>query len=117
MESGNFAQIASALLSLITLAYVMLSARSKASNEAHIGLEKRVTATETLVASIRSDLMHMPDKEATHRLELRLAEIGHGWHDAAAPPSTPPGWVSAGPMTLRTSSASTRSRRSPSRRR
>lgn len=75
MDSGNVAQIASALLSLITLAYVMLSARSKASTEAHTGLERRVTSIETTVAGIRSDLMHMPDKEATHRLELRLAEI------------------------------------------
>lgn len=75
MDSGNFAQIASAMLSLVTLAYVILSGRSKASSDAHAALERRTTGIETTVAGIRSDLTHMPDKEATHRLELRLSEI------------------------------------------
>lgn len=75
MEWGNVAQIASVVLALGAIINGWFSSRSKASAEAHSSLERRVTLVEMSTAAIRSDIGHMPDKEAMHRLELRLAEI------------------------------------------
>ena len=75
MEWGNLAQIGSVILALVAIINGWISSRTKASSESHAGLERRVTSVEMSLASMRSDLGHMPDKEAMHRLELRLAEI------------------------------------------
>lgn len=91
MEAGNLAQIASALLSLVTLTYVIISARSKASNDKVAKLEgivegrasksvveaieERVRGVERQQIEMESNLSHLPDRETTHRLEMAIARL------------------------------------------
>lgn len=91
MEAGNLAQIASALLSLVTLTYVIISARSKASNDKVAKLEGvvegrasksvveaielRVREVERQQIEMESNLSHLPDREMAHRMEMAIARL------------------------------------------
>jgi hypothetical protein len=37
--------------------------------------EKRLAAIETRLSVVEGDMRHLPDKEATHRLEIGLAQL------------------------------------------
>lgn len=62
-------------VSVIAVGTAILGPRSRASAEAHRGLEVRVASLDTDIAEIRRDIEHLPDVDATHRQELMIAEI------------------------------------------
>jgi len=62
-------------VSVLTLAYTIYSARSKAAAAKVHDLERRVDKVEDRATKIESGLAHLPDKEITHRLELSIMEL------------------------------------------
>lgn len=75
MDLGNVAQIISSLISAIALLVAIIGPRSRATAEAHSKLETRVVAIETEQATVRRDLIHLPDKESFHRIEMELQKL------------------------------------------
>lgn len=82
MEPGTIANWASAVFA--GLAFVMSAAamarkgRDKqiealeGDSEAH---GKKLAAIETRLSVVEGDMRHLPDKEATHRLEMAIAQL------------------------------------------
>lgn len=73
-------------MALATLVYVILSNRSKANADKLSSLDDRVTlinatlghridVAEDKVIRIETNLEHLPDKDATHRMELAIRDL------------------------------------------
>jgi hypothetical protein len=66
---------AAPIISLGTLVYAIISARSKATAERVADVEERVDKLEDRTTTIETDFRHLPDKDSTNRLEVGLAEL------------------------------------------
>ncbi len=62
-------------LNLIAAIRTLLSAGEKMLDERLRKAESKLIDHDRRVQSIESDLKHLPDRNATHRLELMMAEI------------------------------------------
>lgn len=62
-------------ISILNLAYSIFSARSKAAAHKVRSLEQRIEGLEARSTKIESNVVHLPDKEITHRLELSIMEL------------------------------------------
>lgn len=91
MDLGNVAQIGSFIVSLAMFVWVLVSARSKASNDKVAklegvvegrasksvvdALEVRMRDLERKSIEVDGALANMPDRDAAHRLELAIAKL------------------------------------------
>jgi hypothetical protein len=62
-------------VALATLAYTIVTQRKKASADALAAIGARVSAVETRVTQTEGQIDTLPDRDATHRLELALSEM------------------------------------------
>ena len=63
------------VISIAGFLHSFLSGRSKQNDERFGVIAGKVDAVEDRVTRIEGELKHLPDKNATHRLELTLAEM------------------------------------------
>lgn len=75
MDFGNLAQIGSFLVSLVTLAFVVVTYRSKAANDRVNTLAGKIETLEESVARLDGSVQHLPDQAAIHRMELALEKM------------------------------------------
>jgi tetrahydromethanopterin S-methyltransferase subunit G len=75
MEPGSIAAWAAVALAVASLVNTWVMVRSKASADAHKDLADKVDKVEERVAIVEAEMEHLPDREATHRLELALAKL------------------------------------------
>ncbi len=62
-------------VAIAALLYTIVSARSKANNEAVTGLDERLDDVEDKVTVLDQKLRSLPDKDAMHRLELSMERL------------------------------------------
>lgn len=62
-------------ISALSLAYSMLSGRSRATAQKIANHDERLEGAEGRLTTIEADLKHLPDKDATHRLEISMADL------------------------------------------
>jgi hypothetical protein len=62
-------------VAVATVAKSWISSGEKQNTSDIAGLKKDLSAVTIRVQTIESDLRHLPDRDATHRLELALAEM------------------------------------------
>lgn len=67
--------LVSPAISLLALAYTVISARSKAARSEIDELATRIDETSRRVEKMETELVHLPTKEQVHRLEVSLAQI------------------------------------------
>lgn len=92
VELSAVAPWAAVLIAAVSLAYTIVSSRSKkidekieelkpwieskSSKEHTDVLQKKVELIDKRVTTVESELRHLPDKDTTHRLEVALKDLG-----------------------------------------
>jgi hypothetical protein len=71
IDLGNGAQLISAAVACIALVLSLLNLRSQAGRETRARLDRH----EARIASLETDLRHMPDLKSMQRLEVGLTEL------------------------------------------
>ncbi|RAI37534.1 hypothetical protein CH338_15770 [Rhodoplanes elegans] len=62
-------------VALASFAYTVVTQRKKASADALAAISARVSAVETRTTQIEGQIENLPNREATHRLELALSDM------------------------------------------
>jgi flagellar capping protein FliD len=75
MDPGNLAQIGSVLVALLALTISIINARSADLKKFLRDLDQDVDTLKLRMSSVEDHLKHLPDKEATHRLENTMARL------------------------------------------
>lgn len=75
MDFGTIAQWVSVAVALGAVVHTIISTRSRATKEAVDKLEGRLRANEHEITRIRSDIDHLPSKDAVVNIMLSLAEL------------------------------------------
>lgn len=63
------------LVSIGSSIYAWLTGRAKEAHGRIDGLERRLNAAEQRISAIEGDIEHLPDKDATHRMEMAIARL------------------------------------------
>lgn len=75
MPLGDVAGWIGAAVALLTLAYVIYDRHASATAKRIVELDRRTDHLTGRVAKVENDIVHLPDKESTHRLELGLMGV------------------------------------------
>lgn len=82
MEIGSLAQMGSLAIAALALIVSLLAAsrkgweeRIKACNEETDLVHKRVSEVDSRVTRLERDMEHLPDKDATHRMEMAIVRL------------------------------------------
>jgi len=74
-EIGTVLGIASTVVALSSALYTWLTSRSKANADTIEALKDEHTTLRERVQKLESEIIHLPDKDSVHRLELHVTEM------------------------------------------